>query len=886
MEPEIPSKSVLNSVRLLFLLLTLMVLQAGIASPESGADDLTFEKHVRPIFKAMCFQCHGEEEKKKAELDVRLVRLMRSGGKSGPVIVPGDPDSSLLWQLVESDEMPDASKKLSNEQKKIIHQWILQGAHASGPEPENVEEARFSIVELEHWAFQPVKRPQVPHPDGYELATPIDGFIAARLNEHDLPFSPLADRRTLIRRASIDLTGLLPTPEEVEAYVSDTSPQAWSSLIDRLLASPEFGVRWGRHWLDAAGFAESDGGASGDPKRPHAWRYRDYVINSFNRNKPVDIFIREQLAGDEMIESEIDAYNPRHRELLTATGFMRMAPDPTQSSNSLADRNMATAEAIQVIGSSLMGLTVGCAQCHDHKYDPIGTDDYYRFRAIFDPVFPLQDWQQPNARLVDVTTEEVIGEAERIEAQAKVMDEELNAKKKELAEKIQQLKLSDVPEEVRDETRQAVLAPDKDRTDRQKELLDLYPMVKPVGFISGFLVEYDNKAYREFEKEREKITELRATKPAKHMIMATVERPNVVPKSAIFFRGNPQSPGESVVPAELAVLARGKKDIHLPANDERRETTGRRTAYARHLTDGRHPLTARVFVNRIWQHHFGRGIVATPGDFGIAGETPSHPELLEWLADDFIRNGWDQKRLHRMIMRTTAYRQRAQRTSRLDEIDPENALLGRASLRRLEAEAIRDAILSVTGNLNPEAGGPSVPVTVNGEGKAVIGIQRIRDGLAVGVKGQNAAAFRRSVFIEVRRSLPLNMLGTFDQPVMKPNCDLRRSTTVATQALWFLNDEQIVQLTEDLAGNLFDEFIDAPSDQISQLFALFFAAVPTSDEMRSCMDFFNQQTEFFRNDPDKEWQSKMKESPKAAEQRALASLSQVLLASNRFLYVD
>ena len=865
-------------------LIAALLAATGTASAYSEA--LKFETDVRPILKAACFHCHGEEKKKRGGLDVRLVHLMQTGGDSGEAIVPGDPEDSLLWQQVASDEMPDGPKKLTADQKQIIRDWIAQGAKTIRLEPKDPDSVRFTEEELGHWAFQPVKEPRVPRPGGFDIRTPIDAFVAERLAKRGLRFSPRAGRETLIRRITHDLIGLPPTAAEVEAFVGDETPQAWPRLVERLLSSPEFGVRWGRHWLDVAGYAESDGGSGNDARRPNAWHYRDYVFESFNQNKPINQFLREQLAGDELISGKPNTNDPRHVELLTATGFMRMAPDSTQSSNSLTDRNQAAADAVQVIGSSTLGLTVGCAQCHDHKYDPIGIDDYYRFRAIFDPVFPLKKWQQPSARLVDVTSAENRKKAEEIEARAKEMDAAIQEKRTELAKTIQAAKLSDVPEEVREETLQAVLAPSKDRTERQKELLDLYPMVKPVSFIAGFLVEYDNAAYREFEKQKAEVTKVRETKPPKRLVRVATEQPDVVPVSTVHFRGNPNSLGEKVQPGELAVLSQAGQPPALPINESTRTTTGRRIAYATHLTNGQHPLTARVFVNRIWQHHFGQGIVDTPGDFGLNGESPSHPELLDWLAADFVKHGWDQKRLHRMILTSTVYQQSAKRTPELDAIDPENRLLARANLKRLEAEAVRDFILATTGDLNLEADGPSIPVTTNAEGKVVIGMTKIRDGLAAGVRGQNEAAFRRSAFIESNRSLPLNMLATFDLPEMKPNCDRRRSTTVATQSLWFLNDDQIIGLTGGLADRLFTNNPIKADQRLDTLFRKLFATAPTNEEKRYLSSFLGRQEELFRADPNAEWQKKIKDQPDAPAKRALAALAQVLMASNRFLYID
>ena len=850
------------------------------------AETLTFETNIRPILKAACFHCHGEEEKKRGGLDVRLVHLMKTGGDSGAAIVLGKPEASLLWKQISSDEMPDGPKKLTPNQKEIIQNWIAQGAKTSRPEPKDPDSIRFTEEELGHWAFQPVKKVSVPQAAGFDVRTPIDAFVAKRLAKRGLQFSQRANPETLIRRITYDLIGLPPTPAEVEAFVGDETLQAWAKLVERLLSSPEFGVRWGRHWLDVAGYAESDGGSGNDTKRPNAWHYRDYVFDAFNRNKPIDQFLLEQIAGDELIGGKPNTNDPRHVELLTATGFMRMAPDSTQTSNSLADRNQAAADAVQVIGSSTLGLTVGCAQCHDHKYDPIGIDDYYRFRAIFDPVFPLQKWKQPSARLIDVTSAEDKKKAKGIEARAKEMDTAIQVKKNELAKKIQAAKLSDVPEDVREETLQAVLTTAKDRTERQKELLDLYPMVKPISFIAGFLVEYDNAAYREFEKQKADVTKVRDTKPPKRLVRVATEQPDVVPVSAILFRGNPNSPGEKVQPGELAVLTQAGRNPALPVNEKKRATTGRRIAYAQYLTNGQHPLTTRVFVNRVWQHHFGRGIVDTPGDFGLNGEPPSHPELLDWLASDFAAQGWDQKRLHRMILMSTVYQQAAKRTPELDAVDPENRLLARANLRRLEAEAVRDFILASTGKLKLEAGGPSIPVTTDAEGKAVIGVTKISDGLAAGVRGQDDAAFRRSAFIEVNRSLPLNILATFDLPEMKPNCDRRRSTTVATQSLWFLNDDQIIQLSTELSDRLFATHPDQEDRRLDVLFRRLFATSPTDEERRFISEFIANQEAHFRADTNAEWQKKIKAQPAAPQKRAFAALAQVLMASNRFLYIN
>jgi hypothetical protein len=872
------NRSVRSSViRALFLPISVALLRNLILAEEPA---LTFEKDVRPILRAQCFHCHGDGEERSGGLDARLVRLIRSGGDSGSAIVAGNPAGSLLWQRIEAGEMPPGAKKLSDRQKEIIRLWIQQGAPTARPEPENIEEARFSQEELSHWAWQPLEQPVIPKVDESSDQTPIDSFIISALRERGLSESREADRSTLIRRLTFALTGLPPKPADVEEFIRDESPDAWKQLVDRLLESPQFGVRWGRHWLDVAGYAETNGDPGDETPRPHAWRYRDYVVDAFNRNKPIDEFLVEQLAGDELIDGELNTANSRHRELLTATGFLRMAPDPTQSSNTLADRNMAVADSLKVVSSAMLGLTIGCAQCHDHKYDPIGIDDYYRFRAIFDPAFPLESWQQPDARVVDFSTAFEKSESARIEAEAVVREAVLNERAQKIGREIQESRLSDVPENVRAATREAVLTKPEQQTAEQKRLLFLYPMVKTVDQILGQLVEFDNAVYREFEKEREKIAELRATRPPADMVMATRERPGTLPVSMVFHRGNPSTPGDSVTPQEVMVLRR-YREARLPIRNESSATTGRRLGWARQLTDGRHPLTSRVFVNRVWMHLFGRGLVATPGDFGISGERPSHPALLDWLAQDFMDHGWDQKRLHRMILTSKTYRQSSARRQDLELRDPENRLLGRMTLRRLDVEEIRDAVLSVAGQLDERLGGPSVPVTLNAEGKVVSGVRLGRHGIRSGVdSASGSASSRRSVFIQVQRKLPLNMLATFDQPDMNPNCEVRRPSTVATQSLWFLNDSELIQRSTDLARLLSTLHSDAAL-QIDEIFLRLFAQRATAEERQACLEFLKVQTEHFAslagpadlNSPD-------------PGSQAMAALCQTLLASNRFLYVD
>lgn len=864
----------------------------------SGGPDsespLSFERDIRPILKAYCFHCHGEEETFQGGLDVRLVRFMHHGGDSGPAIVPGDATSSLLWKRIEADEMPEGAKKLSPAQKKTIRSWIQAGGTTLRPEPENVEDARFTPEELGFWAFQAPRRPDVPSfpptVDRAGVTNPIDAFIRAKLMDAGIDSSPEADRATLIRRLQIDLHGLPPTPDEVEAFVSDPSENAYENLVDRLLGSPRYGERWARHWLDVAGYSETDGNPTKDTERAHAWRYRDYVIDSLNRDKPYDQFLLEQMAGDECIEGDPDPENDRHVELMTATGFLRMAPDITATNNGILDRNQAVADMIRVVSSSILGLSIGCAQCHDHRYDPITIEDYYRFRAIFDPAFPLHAWQTPDQRLIDLTPSADRAAAEAIEAEAIRREKDLAERKREVGQKILDMNLAATPESVRESLLVAIGTPADKQTEEQKKLLLEYPMVRSVDAIVAQLIEFDkvnnNENYKRFDAETKQLARYRETKPPARRIMAVRDRAERSPDSKVFLRGDPEQPKQSVEPAEVYVLARDRGIASIPtARSESSQSFGRRLAYARQLTDGSHPLVARVAVNRLWQHHFGVGLVSTPGDFGSFGQRPTHPELLDWLASDLVEGGWYLKRMHKRMVMSQTYRQQSLRTPLLENLDPDNRLYGRAHLRRMDAETIRDAMLLVSGDLNAKIGGPSVPVAEDGEGQAILGRRILNEGLYAGIEDIGADQYRRSIYVQSKRSLPLGLLESFDLPSMNPNCDARRCSTVAPQALLFLNEPSIILFSEKIAQRLWNESPDVDA-RIGMLFMKLFARHPSASERDFCNDYLSRQRELFAADSQPEWRKRIELESHAPDLRALASLCQTLTASNRFLYVD
>ncbi|HVA49558.1 MAG TPA: PSD1 and planctomycete cytochrome C domain-containing protein [Pirellulales bacterium] len=978
------------------LVLAALLFAGRAALAEGGSAELTYEQHVRPILKAHCFQCHGEEGQRKGGLDLRLKRFIEKGGESGPAIVPGNPDESLLAEKIRSEEMPPVEKKLSAAQVETIVHWIAAGAKTARPEPEQVGEGPiFSLEERDYWAFQPVRRPAVPicgagvspaatppnigqagrlhHNE--QVRTTIDAFLLARLEREGLTFSPEADRPTLIRRAYFDLVGLPPTPEEVEAFVADTSPDAWERVVDRLLASPHYGERWGRHWLDVAGYADSEGYTDEDTPRASAFRYRDYVIRSFNADKPFDQFIQEQLAGDELVPPPYKNLSAEAIDKLTATGFLRMSPDGTASGgvDQNVARNQVVADTLQIVGTSLFGMTLHCAQCHDHRYDPIPQADYYRLRAIFEPALDWKNWRSPPAREVSLYTDDDRALAQKIQAQAAEVDAERARKAQEFIDRTLEEELLLVPEKLREGLRIAYKTADKDRTPEQKAVLKEYPSVANISVGSLYLYDqrrdvkarqietkrkqdeqqfvtetrarelakvpeaeraavetaaaapvekrtaeqtamiekypgvlvtaatlgqFNADAAAELAKDAETAAELRATKaadnlkrysekaaeirakiPPEEFVRALTEVPGQASPTFVFHRGDFQQPKEQVSPGDLTILAAATA-TDIPADDANLPTTGRRLAFARHLTDGRHPLVARVIVNRVWLHHFGRGLVGTPGDFGVLGERPTHPELLDWLAAGFMDHGWSVKHLHRLIMTSAAYRQSSRRNEKADAVDPENRLYARMSVRRLESETVRDAILSIGGQRHDKMFGPPVPVMEDEVGQIVIGRENL-DGerKPTGPVSLGGDEYRRSLYVQMRRSRPLGMLETFDAPIMSPNCECRNISTVASQSLVFMNSAFVIESAKQFAARLEREAGADRRHQLARGWMLALGRRATDDELNGAETFLNRQLETVKG-------QSAENDPTARNHQALATFCQALLSANAFLYVD
>jgi len=842
------------------------------ASANAFDDPLQFEVDVRPILKAHCWQCHGEEQELEGGMDVRLVKFLLKGGESGAAIAPGNHAESLMYQRIVSGEMPPGDKKMTPEELERIAHWIDSGASTLRAEPETlaIGEEMFTEEERAHWAFLPVMKPDIPNVMRPELVrTPIDSFLLEELESKGLSFSPEADREIWLRRITIDLTGLPPSVEAIDSFVADESPEAWSKVVDELLNSAAYGEHWARHWLDVAGYADSDGYTANDTERKWAWKYRDYVIRSLNADKPWNQFLVEQLAGDELLTPPFQDLNSEQADQLIATGFLRMCPDGTAdgSVDQNVARNDVMAEAIKVASTSLLGLTVGCAQCHDHRYDPVSQSDYYRLRAIFEPAYDVQNWRVPNGRLVSLWSAETRKAAEAVDAELAEVAKNRNEELDKIVSDTFERELQKLPADQQSLARAARETANDKRTPEQQLLIKEYPFL---NVDRGSVYLYLPDRLNGFNKKWDALTEeTKQKRPADDLVMCLTEVPGKVPATKLFARGDYQQPREEVAPGELTVLnfQRAEISVDSPAYP----TTGRRLNYAKHLTNGQHPLVARVLVNRFWLHHFGKGLVSTPADFGIKGDPPSHPELLDWLARDFMDEGWTLKRLHRMIVTSTAYRQSSVHRPELDKIDGENRLLGRMNVRRLEAETMRDAVLAVSGKLIDKSFGPPIPVSPDDVGQIVLAVDtRDSAGRPTGkVEALGDDEFRRSIYVQVRRSMPLGVLEPFDMPQMTPNCEKRAVSTAAPQSLLMMNNPFVIQQADILAQRIREKAGDDFAARATLAWLLIFGRTPSESDVLAGIDFLT-----------------LPDATPAEQAATLGHFCHALLSSNRFLYVD
>ena len=803
--------------RLLIAMLILATSQSRIFSsePAEGAgtgasQELTFEKHIRPILRAHCLDCHGADENPNGKLDLRQVRLILKGGESGPAIVPGHADDSYLIQRIQNGEMPPGEVKVTAAEQETLNRWIAQGAKTARPEPENIPPGLgLSEEDRQFWSFRPVVRPEAPKvPDAVadRVRSPIDSFLLSAMPE-GLSFAAEADRPTLIRRLYFDLIGLPPSVEEQQRWQNEASENWYSLLIDELLSSEHYGERWARHWLDVAGYADSDGYTVNDTERAWTWKYRDYVIRALNQDKPFDRFIAEQLAGDELAGSLQGDLTPEQIQLLTATGFLRLAADGTGSgSNDDEGRNQVVADTLRIVSTSLLGVSLACAQCHDHRYDPILQTDYYAMRAVFAPALDTQQWKTPGERMISLYTAADRQKAAEVNAEAEVVAAERAKKEADYMAQALEKELTKYDAALRDPLRTAYRTAADQRTPEQKALLEKYPSV---NLSPGVLYQYLPDAAEDLKKYDAKIGEIRGRRPPEEFLSILTEPANHAPETRLFHRGDYRQPKQAVVPAALTVTWPENSPVVFASDDTALPTTGRRTAFAQWVTSSQNPLAARVLVNRIWLHHFGRGIVTTPADFGQLGARPSHPELLDWLATEFIQQKWSLKQLHRVILMSSAWRQSTVRTAMHDALDPDNRYFSRRSIVRLDAEVFRDRLLSASGKLSPTMYGAPVPIREDDAGQIIVDPDQTR----------------RSLYIKVRRSQPVAMLQAFDAPVMETNCELRPVSTVATQSLMLMNSESILQFAKETADRCVREPVTLTAEQREGLASMPPAAV-------------------------------------------------------------
>ena len=848
------------------------------------------EKDVLPIFQMHCVNCHGKA-RQEAGLDLRTRAARLRGGESGPALVPGDPGRSLLFSRITSQEMPplDEIRPPTTAEVEVLRQWILAGARDDPPGVEDVTDLPLAPEDMEFWSFRSPRRPALPrvlHPE--RARNPIDLFLLSRLEPRGLGFSPEAEPLVLLRRAYLDLTGMPPTSREVLDYLEDREPGAYERLLDRLLDSPAYGERWAQYWLDLAGYSDSEGIVDEDKVRPHAWRYRDYVIRALNRDTPYDRFLTEQLAGDELVDYKRQKEVTRELvDVLAATGFLRLTPDGTynQPNRSLQDKMDIIADELQVLGSSVLGLTIGCARCHDHKYDPLSQREYYSLAAILQTALDPYDWRPPTERVLPVALEADVEEVKAHNAPLQVklrnLEKELEDKARPYREKYRKEALDALPPNLQADLRTIAETPEGKRTSLQRFLARKFKeVVEPTYAALGDVFPEFKESASQLQKDIEHIknskygSETNFRDKTKYRPLPGIRAlydmggdPSPVYR---LNRGEARSVAERVYPDVPRVLSGNGLEPYRPRAPAGRDTSGNRLGLARWLTQEGHPLTSRVQVNRIWGRHFGRELVTTPGDFGRTGSQPTHPQLLDWLAAEFEDKGWSMKAMHRLIMTSAAYRQTSRVGPRASRQDPDNLLFSRMPLRRLDAEALHDSVLRVTGRLDPTPFGTPVHLKEESSGEVV--------------PESTSGGWRRAVYLLKRRRMPVSSLEAFDYPVMIPNCGQRRQSNVPLQALQLVNGELMRGHARYLAGRLMDQSPGDTRRQIEALHLEVLSRYPTAGESRRIEESLQRLQ--------REWRSHLERkndpAPRGPGARwsALSSVALTLLNSAEFLYID
>jgi hypothetical protein len=855
-----------------------------------SANERLFKEKVQPILAARCGNCHNDERKYSGfTMETRSGFL--SGGWHGPVVVAGKPEESRLYRRVarlEKAYMPfGVGEPLPADELALIKEWIEGGAEwpqdRQADEAERARQARLKdlqkledrpVTEEERrwWSFVKPVRPPVPVVKSVaRVKNPIDAFVLAALESKGLQPAPRASRRTLIRRVYFDLIGLPPRPEEVQAFESDPAPDAYQKLINRLLDSERYGERWARHWLDVVRYADSDG-YEYDLIRPNAWRYRDYVIRALNEDKPYNRFILEQLAGDELPDRNYDS--------LAALGFCRNGPfigDMVLMQNEMT-RQDELDDIVSTTSAAFLGVTMGCARCHNHKYDPLAQKDYYRMVSVFAPSVRTD---------VPLVPDHVVKKYEKqvfeIDREVDKLTQQMRLLHKPVRDRLLEAKYKELPEPLQ----VAVKTEPAKRTEAQKR--QAIQVIATVGVTEADLIAaLSPEDRKKTEVLKQQIADLEKSKPPALPSAMAITDPTLTPANSYFLhRGSTLSKGSPMEPGPPLVLTASAREIVFPKPSPQTKTTGRRLALAQWLASEENPLTARVMVNRIWQHHFGKGIVETPNDFGRMGAAPSHPQLLDWLAIEFVRQGWSIKAMHRLMLTSSTYQQASDITSAANQKkDPQNQFLWKMPMQRVAGEIIRDSMLAVSGGLNLKSGGPGVFPEVD---PGLIGLIEAASKKDQGwpVTRDGPELWRRSVYVTQKRTVTAPIMDLFDPPDLVSSCPKRSTTTVAPQALQLLNNKFVVGQSTLFAERLRNEVGKDQVGQIRRAFRLSYGRLPDATELEASQSFLRKQLSYHRGlrkklqdqgiDP-----AEIPDPDKAA----LTDLCHSLFNSNEFVYVN
>ena len=784
----------------------------------ASASDLA--EQANNILKENCQMCHGAAIQQSG-LDLRTREAILQGGERGEGVSGATLTHGWIWKLINHSVKPfmPPDSKLPDEQIEILRQWILAGAPmpvSTIPDEEaerlaalrKLEERPITLQERAWWAFSPVVRPEQP---GNKDLHPVDAFLEVQHSQHGLVPSATTDKRTLIRRIYLDLVGLPPAPEEVEAFIADTSPGAWEALIGKLLDSQHYGERWGRHWLDLVHYADS-GGYERDFDWPTMWLYRQYVVDSFNKDKPYNDFIREQIAGDEIA--------PESTESQIATGYLRMVLD-----NNIKDERTRMDELddnIATTAQTFLAMTVQCARCHNHKFDPIPQKDYYRMQAVF---FSTMEVDYPLVSEEEVALHENLNKA--ITKEQKPLKGQLSALGKPHRDHLFQVELDAYPEYYRT----AWETPEDQRTKAQRlnarQVDALYRQIDITDILER-MSEQDRTKYKQIQ---DNITALEGTRPEPYPTARAISEDshNALP-SYFLYRGDPGSKGSLMEPGVLSVAFNGEYTSPAPLSDV--SSSMRRKHFAEWIASPDNPLTARVMVNRIWQHHFGEGIVQTPSNFGATGMRPSLPKLLDWLAQEFIDSGWSVKHIHKLLLTSKAYQMASQDIPANLEKDGTNQYFWRQSRNRHEIEVIRDQLLTVAGTIDRTFGGPSVRPYID-PSLFQSSTSRTWPGNAIGDPG----SWRRSLYVFAKRSIRYPLFEAFDQPDMVTSCSRRTRSTVAPQSLLLMNNADVLLLAKYFAQRVVLEAGYDPRNQVKRAFEIALSRPPRESEARSANEF-------------------------------------------------